>query len=841
MRIAMGRDLRVGMVIMAVIASFILIGSKAYTSGLDLQPNWTPLQIDDMENWAVTIGIAAMFIRIVLPKISHFLIPIGIISYLAYGVGIANFAATCLFFISCWSMGILAQRLFISKDVNYTASGLFFGILVNVMIFGLLLHFKLNYRISHILILVIPIMIVIAANSGRFRACQASRLPVITLREYRRLSVPSWLDYSAIVIFFAFCGYVAQFCFYPTVGYDDNTFHLRMWTELVQSHHYSFDYITQVWALAPFNNDLMHATISLVAGHDARGALNLGLLGLLLWQMWNFSASLKLLDIDRWLVIGLFVSTPMLMGLLTTLQTELFISLLCVGATVLLLENRNSRPFNFLIMLAVCALLSGTKLPGAVLSVILLSALVFKERKWLTQTVKTANVTGAARFAIFSVIAAFVAFHSYGYAWYVVGNPFFPLYNGIFKSIYFPSGSNFFDMTYITGISLEKYLSIFVNTQVYMEARHLTAGFQYFLLVPLAMAFVALDKKFRSVIFATFPALLYVVIIFTLVQYLRYTFPGMAVSSVLVGVFTSQILGMGNFRSNVIRGLIVVIAAANFAYGPGISTYLRWPNADLVSDIQRQAIVESIIPEKIINAKLAAIKPHPTIIYDEERAFGATLAGQPVYHNWYSPRWNNVAWDSKLANPFQTIFEESKADFALSNMGNIYSEKEKWRHLRHRAVMQFGVPILRVGPVQAYRIVSTPVAYTPIITISDFRVPYPMVEIPATLKVDLETGSLLAPFPTAQIAVAELDHAKAVRYSTRIRCTDVDGYWVAQVNWDVGPSYYRLIACDGQSVDFRESVSVPEGATKAFLYAGVWNDRKVWVDRLELAIIKDGQ
>src|SRR5690606_38852760 len=114
--------------------------------------------------------------------------------------------------------------------------------------------------------------------------------------------------YALLVILL---GATARYALFPSIGGDDNALHLRLWTELAWRHYYSFDFKAQVWSVAPFALDLLHAVPSLVAGADARGSLNLALYLLLLRQLWCILAGWGLRPADSLLLLTLFVSTPL--------------------------------------------------------------------------------------------------------------------------------------------------------------------------------------------------------------------------------------------------------------------------------------------------------------------------------------------------------------------------------------------------------------------------------------------------------------------------------------------------------------------------------------------------
>src|SRR5690606_16694995 len=122
---------------------------------------------------------------------------------------------------------------------------------------------------------------------------------------------------------------------------------------------------------------------------------------------------------------------------------------------------------NILALLLVAALCAATKLPAALLGVALL--LMSACRNW--RTVKPEPISGVQVFKLLCIVAAatFVALHAYINAFLVTGNPVFPLYNGVFKSVYFPE-YNVVDLRYIPSLGIRAYWDFFFNTHLYNEA-----------------------------------------------------------------------------------------------------------------------------------------------------------------------------------------------------------------------------------------------------------------------------------------------------------------------------------------------------------------------------------
>ena len=56
--------------------------------------------------------------------------------------------------------------------------------------------------------------------------------------------------------------------------YDDVVYHLGLPWQLQQTARYALDPTLQVWALAPWAGDVLHGVVQVLAGVEARGALN---------------------------------------------------------------------------------------------------------------------------------------------------------------------------------------------------------------------------------------------------------------------------------------------------------------------------------------------------------------------------------------------------------------------------------------------------------------------------------------------------------------------------------------------------------------------------------------
>jgi hypothetical protein len=72
------------------------------------------------------------------------------------------------------------------------------------------------------------------------------------------------------------------------------------------------------------------------------------------------------------------------------------------------------------------------------------------------------------------------------------------------------------------------------------------------------------------------------------------------------------------------------------------------------------------------------------------------------------------------------------------------------------------------------------------------------------------------------------------RYRAQFACSSDSGYFVAQINWDVGAPYYHRVRCTPEATAFVEAIPVPGGASRGDIYLSVSGVDSATITQLSL-------
>jgi hypothetical protein len=770
---------------------------------------WGRAMLIDAGEWVFFFILVATVFHFLNSKIKHGLLAFSLFLYLIGGIGFSASFSMGFFAISAYLSGRIFLFVFLKNERSQLlfVESISIGLACLLCVFGICLHSHINYFWVYFLVLSVPLLLAATLNFQQLYrpqcefACSETR-DLIRKIEYGK--------YTAALIII---GFVARYCFFPSVGYDDNALHLGMWTALENNQRVIFDVQSQVWSTAPFAVDLCNAIVSILAQGNAHGALNFLFFILILSGVWRLTRLVNRKLDERLLILVLFVSTPMLAYLLTTLQTELFLAVLAVaGAEVALKKSSQLSGSGGAALILISALCCATKLPGAVLGGALLLAglLQLKRRKEKFENVSIMGLT------LLLLVGTFIAFHSYFYAWRLTGNPLFPLYNALFKSPFFDATRNFSDARFITGTNLKSYWELFFNSDKHLESKNYVAGFQYLILFPLSFVALLNFRRRQSAVKIMLPVLIFFGAMFASVQYLRYLFPILPLASVLIGALFAHANG---WASSTLRGVIVKICLLamvllNLFFLPGISWYFDTPAGSLYDGAARSKLVNNIVPEQVFDSYLNDIAPNSKVLYEKERPFGSTLAASPVYINWYAPKSEGRANNVSNAEELAQFLKDENIDFVYWNSSAPIDPKNDFRVLLHDHLNDFGVPERVLANLIMYRLKSRKISYTEIVEIKDFKKYADKLD---SKQID-DDGVLTTSGVPFVLDGFDTGKAQAAKYHSQLSCPNLQASFIAQINWNVGVAYYRLVPCNRDTIEFTETVPVPAGATTGEIY-----------------------
>ncbi len=429
---------------------------------------------------------------------------------------------------------------------------------------------------------------------------------------------PAWLGCLVAAAFVAGLG-----LWLPSMNFDDNTAHLILPSQLLVDGYYHLDVSTQTWAVTPWANNVLNGVAALLAGQEARAAVNVLWLLVGLNGAWRLATALGADTRGALAAAIVYASLPLTGYFTTNMQVDGASAAVLTQLAALLVTSGRTLPPVVLVG-ALLGLLAALKAPNAIFAFPAmgwLGWLALRQRRvgWLVQV---------------AAIAVLLAGSSYVYSILVTGNPLFPLFNATFKSGYFPP-IDLVDGRWKAGLSWRSLWDLTYQTGLYGE--HYAGAFGIATLALLPALVVEAMRRPAS----RYVAIWFVVsglLMFAQIQYMRYLYPAIAILSTVGVVGLARLLPPKPFAI-LLSGLVV----ANFLLLPSTSWLLRddpWRNLVLHGPSAREMIEAEKIPERIVLRRILEQSPRACVlIANRDAPFGAIAGGRAlVVRDPYDPR-----------------------------------------------------------------------------------------------------------------------------------------------------------------------------------------------------------
>lgn len=779
--------------------------------------------------FAIIFIVSALLTQLFIPSRRNMAVCGLMLIYLTYGVGAKAGLATAFFAYSSYTLGatILGNKRKRSVQVEDPLLQGLAGLTIWLACFYLLSLTHYNRRAIYMVVLAVPVVYTIPAALHTFRA---------NIRNW-------WIsprDNSVIALLVCFLFFfTARYAFFPTVGYDDNALHLKTWTDLLYNHTRTVDLYNQIWSASPFTSDLLHGVISVLAGYDSRPALNIALLLVAIAALYRLAAITSMGKSSSHLMVCLFLTTPILIALLGGMQTELlFLALLGAASTVIAADSLNAS--RLLAFIAILSLLAATKLTGVVIVAFLFLTLVAHFRLDVWNLLKSQFKNPVT--ATYLIVLIFFAVFPYGFSWIKSGNPLFPLYNGYFKSPWFPS-INFFDSHYVKGATLKNLYGMFFNTGDYYESANYVAGFQYLFLTPVSLFCIAFLPGARHFKWVLIPAALFGAVMYSSLQYYRYLAPILLSCSFMIGGLFLWFERRAPLALPVAWVLAGGFAIINLLMAPGICWYFSKAPEQQMTLQDKQSLIENIAPEQTLNTFMNQRFPGEGVLFEPGRPFGATLAARAWYTNWYSPEMGTAIQNVKTVGDLKTLVQRHPIHFAYTNSNTLWQSVDHPRKQRFvisygsilsRYVTTYGEVLQQVGGTVLYRLHDHPVSYpAPVFNFAG-QASALLPDIQAILKHD---GALVARKQPKIVTVVPVAGQTTFRYTLDLLCPAAGATYIAQINWRDQPPYYRQISCDQPLLHFVDAGVIPNGTSAGYVYVSQTDDvNPVFVKALKIEL-----
>ena len=373
----------------------------------------------------------------------------------------------------------------------------------------------------------------------------------------------------------------------PSVTFDDNAAHLILPDQLLADGYYRMDVSSQIWAVAPWLNNVLHGTAALLVGQESRPSVDL------LWLLIGVSGAYRLavsVGATRTVALaaaGVFATLPLTIYYGMCMQVDGAVAAVLLHFAAILVEDegRLAAPVTIGALLGLLAGLKASNVIYVFLPLLWLAWNAVRHREW-------------TRLSTMLATAAIVGGSSYAYAMLVTGNPLFPLFNGIFHSPYI-SLENFHDRRWDSGVEWRFLWDLTFNTTRFGEHYPGAAGIALLAVIPGLCAELFRPKAGRWVGLWFLAAGL---LMFWQIQYLRYVFPAMAVLT------TVGLVGLSRHVGKRTLALVVVLIISTNAMLMSTTSWIARDNpwrllvdegASSRADIERSAIPERALLERL--------------------------------------------------------------------------------------------------------------------------------------------------------------------------------------------------------------------------------------------------
>jgi hypothetical protein len=496
---------------------------------------------------------------------------------------------------------------------------------------------------------------------------------------------PRWAAFAMLAT-----GVLAMNLWVPTLQFDDMAYHLLLPQQLAQLHYYRMDAASQIWALAPWASDVLHAVVGILGDGEPRGAVNALWFALTAVASWNIGRVIGLNPSLRWIVISLLATQPLLAGLAASMQAESALTALTMTA-VLLTALIIKRPHRWAVaaFVVTSGLLIAVKATQVLVVLPLLAVIV----------VRKGGVASLRLAVLWLPVSLLIAGSSYFYAWWFAGNPLLPLFNGLFHSPFAPL-SNFSDMRWHTGLGANTAWDVIFHTDRYFEGQAGAAGFTTLGLLGSLAASLAL-RRFRWLVAALVVSVLAT---FGAIQYVRYILPLQA------ALIPFAVLGWQlGFRGQVGNIALAALAALNAFFVPA-SAYelegnLAWRNFEAIGHPYSQVAAEldrGFVPEKTFARylQMTSADDYTVMLSDARRPFIAPFGGRAFTIAWY----DNAVFQMAGALNADSTGAAWLAFLGHSGMTHIVTSAQTDPAILEMLQRARSAPLLRAGGMTLWRL-----------------------------------------------------------------------------------------------------------------------------------------
>lgn len=470
----LGRSRIVNALLWIVLLAAIVVEIVGFrTARLLDQVIWTDLGLHHLQRF--TIGFASFSLPVCV-LFRRFLVPLTVAAVLVCSVWAVGPIAVGAVLLLVFSATVLGRLLFGSQTEGPLA--LMAGLAVWIFVISLTARLPVHYVATYAIALLLPV-------AAGFR--ETLRL----IREWLATFRPAPLNSFAEAVAFAMLAFIvlAQWLMVlkPEVSTDGLAMHLAIASHMARQHAFLFDIRHFVWSLMPMGSDWCYTMAYMMGGEYAARLLNFAMLLALVLLLFRILRQLA----SSAIAIGmtaLFVSTPLVQLVTGSMFVENFVAAMCF-AGIVALWRFHEIPTPQTLLLTALLLGSAVALKLGAIAVVVLALALLARQAWIARPSRAVAIT-----AILIVLAT--GSLPYVNAYVRSRNPIFPYANNRFHSPYV--GNDLVDTRFHPPLSWRTPARLTFETNEYFEGQNGSFGFQYLLLLPLALICLAWIPSFLA-------------------------------------------------------------------------------------------------------------------------------------------------------------------------------------------------------------------------------------------------------------------------------------------------------------------------------------------------------
>jgi hypothetical protein len=423
----------------------------------------------------------------------------------------------------------------------------------------------------------------------------------------------------------------------PDMSHDGLSTHLVIPRKVYENHIWNYNFNDYIWALLPMGAEFLYTPAYFFGSEDAVRLLNTTFLIATAHLIFRKSIDYKnSINISMGMAL-LLLSLPLSFYVVGSTFVEPVAIFYTTFALMYLLEKGPN--------LIICGILFGF------LCTLRISLVLFLPFILIFLIYKN-NIRNIQDFIKISLVIFLFGFINYCYSYWITGNPFFPLFNHIFKSEYFELGVNYNNH----WVNKDGIMSVVLSTLTsknYSDTSSIgTIGLFTLLMLPFfSLLFFIKDLKSKKYLFIFILIVIFCSSIISVQAYLRYVYPVFGVYFII----SSFIISKKYFNELLILSIMYILILINVYKIPYSGTNLIFHNPQIfIDNSARKKFFSKEMPYAYMGE---IVKEFPQI--EGKRILLLGPGFTPSYYN-YPDKMIAFSWHSR--NAFNVIIRELELD-----------------------------------------------------------------------------------------------------------------------------------------------------------------------------------